>query len=120
MPANLGYTGPCRTNSFGQCGALEGRGKWELTRPKPEDRVGVETAGPWALVDAYPRVGLTPWMSSNTDVRADPSFPQVIVAGISAIVLSRYLPSTPLVCGDSSDGTVGWVSSPIGAKHDIR
>lgn len=43
--------------------------------------------------------------------------PQVIIAGIAAVVLSRYLPSTPLVCVASSDGTVGWVSGPLVAKH---
>lgn len=82
------------THSFSQRRTLEGRGKWGFMRPKPEARVGVETAGPWkTLGESLSKRGSDPTSWPPALIQASP---QVILAGISAVVLSRYLPSTPL------------------------
>lgn len=58
--------------------------------------------------NSYLRVALIPLppllQQGGPGVRANLSLPQVITSGIAAIVLSRYLPSIPLVCRTFWDG----------------
>lgn len=58
-----------------------------------------------ALVDPYLRVtDLTAHSPPAGGSELTWVSPQVITSGIAAIVLSRYLPSIPLVCGTSWNG----------------
>lgn len=81
-------------------------------RPLPELgwEWGLQSGRHWG--DLYPSVGLTHELPPALASELIQASPQVIIAGIAAVGLSRYLPSTPLVCGSPSHGTAGGLSSP--------